>query len=291
MKILSDFINGFDFVRMAPDDSVIKGGAPRGGTARALVERGKAMAIYVRKESSDRAVVGAVDRVHRGAVERRVHIPHVLERRHSSSSQRRRPDRGLDRSLEKEDSGRITLAAGQRYAVRLEYFYNGGEGVSKLSWTPPGGRKEAVPATVLRLPGGGSGLRGEYFKGVDLSAPWGAARRCPGELFLGREAAVFRRSSGPYGPADRSRRRRLAGRVARYENRKRVAESSRRRRRGPHDRGARLRHGHRASPEASVAICRYRRLVFAFFFVDLVFGFARLVTGFDATVPDSSYAS
>ena len=38
MKILSDFIHGFDFVRMTPDNSVIKGGIPAGGTARALVE-------------------------------------------------------------------------------------------------------------------------------------------------------------------------------------------------------------------------------------------------------------
>ena len=48
MKILSDFIHGFDFVRMKPDNSVIKGGVPAGGTARALVERGRAMAIYLR---------------------------------------------------------------------------------------------------------------------------------------------------------------------------------------------------------------------------------------------------
>jgi len=52
MKILKDFIHGFDFVRMSPDNSVIKGGTPHGGSARALVERGRAMAIYVRKESS-----------------------------------------------------------------------------------------------------------------------------------------------------------------------------------------------------------------------------------------------
>jgi hypothetical protein len=49
MKILSEFINGFDFVLMAPDDSIIEGGVPPGGTARALVERGRAMAIYVRR--------------------------------------------------------------------------------------------------------------------------------------------------------------------------------------------------------------------------------------------------
>ena len=52
LKILSDFVNGFDFVRMAPDNTVIKGGVPPGGSARALVEPGKAMAIYLRKKTA-----------------------------------------------------------------------------------------------------------------------------------------------------------------------------------------------------------------------------------------------
>ena len=47
LRILSDFINGFDFVRMTPDDSVIKGGIPEKATARALVENGRAYAIYI----------------------------------------------------------------------------------------------------------------------------------------------------------------------------------------------------------------------------------------------------
>jgi hypothetical protein len=65
MKVLSDFINGFDFVRMAPDASVIKGDTPAlvdGGTVRALVERGKAMAIYVRKRTSTGRRDAPVDR-------------------------------------------------------------------------------------------------------------------------------------------------------------------------------------------------------------------------------------
>jgi hypothetical protein len=52
LEILSDFINGFDFVRMAPDNAVIKGGVPSGGSARALVEPGRAMAIYLRRKSA-----------------------------------------------------------------------------------------------------------------------------------------------------------------------------------------------------------------------------------------------
>jgi hypothetical protein len=80
---------------------------------------------------------------------------------------------------EKEDVGRITLRAGESYPVRLEYFYNGGQGVTRLWWTPPGGgaaaAKQAVPAAVLRPggSGGGPGLRAEYFKGTDLKEPWG----------------------------------------------------------------------------------------------------------------------
>jgi len=48
LRILKDFIESFDFVRMTPDNSVIKGGVPDKATARALVQKGKAYAIYVR---------------------------------------------------------------------------------------------------------------------------------------------------------------------------------------------------------------------------------------------------
>lgn len=48
LKILRDFIHGFDFVRMRPDNSVVTSGVPSGGSVRALVEPGKAMAIFVR---------------------------------------------------------------------------------------------------------------------------------------------------------------------------------------------------------------------------------------------------
>jgi hypothetical protein len=47
---LGEFIRGFDFVRMKPDDSVIAEGAPPGGAAHALVDTGRAMAIYVLNE-------------------------------------------------------------------------------------------------------------------------------------------------------------------------------------------------------------------------------------------------
>jgi hypothetical protein len=49
LKILAEFIGGFDFLRMTPDNSVITDGVPPGGSARALVERGRAVAIYIRR--------------------------------------------------------------------------------------------------------------------------------------------------------------------------------------------------------------------------------------------------
>jgi hypothetical protein len=48
LATLKGFIESFDFVKMTPDNSVIKGGVPDKATARALVEKGKAYAIYVR---------------------------------------------------------------------------------------------------------------------------------------------------------------------------------------------------------------------------------------------------
>jgi hypothetical protein len=51
-RILRDFIHRFEFIRMKPDNSVVEGGVPPGGTARALVEPGKAWAVYLRQQSS-----------------------------------------------------------------------------------------------------------------------------------------------------------------------------------------------------------------------------------------------
>jgi hypothetical protein len=47
LRILKDFIHSFDFIRMAPSDSVVKGILPAGATARALADQGKAYAVYV----------------------------------------------------------------------------------------------------------------------------------------------------------------------------------------------------------------------------------------------------
>ena len=48
LQTLHDFIDGFDFVRMKPDNSIIKTTLPKGTIAHVLVEPGKQYAIYVR---------------------------------------------------------------------------------------------------------------------------------------------------------------------------------------------------------------------------------------------------
>ena len=47
LGILKRFMEGFDFIRMAPNDSIIKGGVPEKATARALVQEGRQYAIYI----------------------------------------------------------------------------------------------------------------------------------------------------------------------------------------------------------------------------------------------------
>jgi endoglucanase len=49
-----------------------------------------------------------------------------------------------------EDSGSIALQLGQRYSIRLEFFENGGDAVSTLSWsTPLGIEKQIIPQSQL----------------------------------------------------------------------------------------------------------------------------------------------
>lgn len=47
LRILREFVESFDFIRMKPEPSVLKGGVPEKGRAQVLAERGKAYAIYV----------------------------------------------------------------------------------------------------------------------------------------------------------------------------------------------------------------------------------------------------
>ncbi|MHC4250525.1 MAG: PA14 domain-containing protein, partial [Planctomycetota bacterium] len=65
-----------------------------------------------------------------------------------------------------EHAGKIELAAGKRYDIKMEYFENTGDAVARLSWSSPSQEKEVVPTERLFPDAGGTrgtGLEGEYF--------------------------------------------------------------------------------------------------------------------------------
>ncbi len=57
LKILKEFIHSFDFIRMKPDDSVVKKRPPEVAGARALVEPGRAYAVYLRGRGPSKIVL------------------------------------------------------------------------------------------------------------------------------------------------------------------------------------------------------------------------------------------
>ncbi|MCX8108116.1 MAG: hypothetical protein N3G20_04860 [Verrucomicrobiae bacterium] len=54
LRVLSDFMKTFDLIRMRPDNSVVKGCIPSRNTARALVDPGRAMAVYIKNEGKEK---------------------------------------------------------------------------------------------------------------------------------------------------------------------------------------------------------------------------------------------
>lgn len=62
------------------------------------------------------------------------------------------------------DSGTITLVAGQRYDIRLEYYENGGDAVARLFWQYPGQSLQTIPSNRL-LYSGSSGYAATFIEG------------------------------------------------------------------------------------------------------------------------------
>lgn len=170
-RTLRDYIYDFDFIKMKPDNSVITGGVPEGYEARALVERGRAYAVYLRPA----AAPGQFSVRWLGMIEPKFSEEYAF---HTFSNDGVRLwinnqlviDNWTEHG-ETEDTGKIALKAGEKYAVKLEYFYSGGAAAMKLWWSSRSQRKEAVGGDQLSLPNGaGSGLRGEYFSGLNFDA-------------------------------------------------------------------------------------------------------------------------
>ncbi len=169
LKILKDFIESFDFVRMAPDNSVIKEVVPFGMQARALVERGKAYAVYVHVPLGR----GNFSVRWTGKAEPRYSETYTF---HAVSNDGVRlwvdgqliVDNWTEHST-REDRATISLRARQKVDLKMEYFQSGGGAVARLLWSSQSQEKEVISGDQLSLPdGSGRGLKGEYFDGKDL---------------------------------------------------------------------------------------------------------------------------
>lgn len=51
-----------------------------------------------------------------------------------------------------ENSGQITLSAGQTYDIKMEYYENGAGALIQLLWQPPGGTKQTIAPSQLQPP-------------------------------------------------------------------------------------------------------------------------------------------
>jgi hypothetical protein len=56
MKILGDYIRGFDFIRMRPDTETVTGGVPAGHRAYVLAEAAKTYALYLARDPKEKNV-------------------------------------------------------------------------------------------------------------------------------------------------------------------------------------------------------------------------------------------
>ncbi len=168
LKVLKDFIHGFDFLRMAPDRTAVKSVGP-GLRARALSEPGRQVAVYVH------APFGMENFSVRwsGLVEPQFSETYTFTTTSDDGVRLWVDDRKIvdnwTNHAARDDSGTIALEAGRKVKIVLEYYQAELAAVAKLAWSSPSRKKEIVPKARLWLPDGTArGLQAEYYEGRDL---------------------------------------------------------------------------------------------------------------------------
>ena len=197
LGFLAEVMRTFNLARTRPDTTFIRGGIPPGMSAEALVEGDRRRAIYLRPASlSAQFSVRWTGQLIAPAT------GDFVLRTTSNDGVRLSLDgkevigNWTDHS-ETEDRVTVRLEAGRPVAVKLEYFYGGGQGVMRLRWTRPDGVTEAIPSATLHHGAGKPGLAATYFSGTQLQLGPQVLERADAQVdfawgtdgFLGRQTA------------------------------------------------------------------------------------------------------
>jgi len=70
-----------------------------------------------------------------------------------------------------EWNGQITLTAGQRYDIRMDFYENGGGALARLSWSSNSQPKQVIPQNRLYLPGSSSQVSFNWLVSDQLGTP------------------------------------------------------------------------------------------------------------------------
>jgi len=170
LAILKEFIHGFDFVRLKPDRSVVKGGVPAGAAVQALVEPGRAYAIYLHQGAKASARwTGRLVPKHS-----ETYTFHLFSNDGARLwvGEKLLVDNWGDyvgSNLGSIKTGKIALAGGEKVDLKVEHYDRGGNAALTLSWSSPSQKQEAIPSSQFSLPdGSGPGLKGEYYEGSNF---------------------------------------------------------------------------------------------------------------------------
>jgi hypothetical protein len=171
-QILRNFMSKFDFLRMAQDTNVVRGGVPQGATARALAGP-DSYAIYI----SPARPATKVEKFSARWIGK-LRVPRAGDYTfYTLASDGARLTIGgqtiIDNWAEHsamESSGKMALQANKLYDFRLEYFQAGGTAVMKLAWQPPRSPRLGIPPAAFVNSQRRQGLDAEYFIGQNFDS-------------------------------------------------------------------------------------------------------------------------
>jgi len=172
LRVLKEFIHGFDFIRMSPSASTIKSPLPLHlAPARVLAESGRAYAIYLRKRTDvDSLSVRWTGQLTPERDETLTFHAVSNDGVRLWLNDRLLIDNARDHRLT-EDIASKPVAAGKPVALRMESYNLGRDAVVKLFWSNATTPKEIIPTTRVTPPdGSGTGFKGEYFNDRKLTS-------------------------------------------------------------------------------------------------------------------------